>query len=403
MQSHDEPRPIPAYYCCYLLRSTVRHASLYIGSTPNPVRRLSQHNGEAKGGAKRTARDKLRPWEMALVVEGFMSRIGALQFEWAWQHPERTRHIELDEDDLPSSHSKFTVCRQTGKTVRRTTRRRSLTAHLEDLHFLLRSAYFSNWPLRVRFFRTDVYRIWKVWNERVETSLPPSKVILDGDCPKQGDGGKQWAAFASCRRTTHNLKHTWKNPRLFLKTQMIYTVQYVRGQATPIHSKWWFVQERLAEARVIYYFLETTEDAGMLVPTQGACPTCKKVIQWPLMMQELSFRNRAGKEVHMILRRKEKRERKEFANQSSTKEGKSKSKSKKPSVRMSSTEPTFDGQSEPAPETMSEDDPKLNDDWYEGVELESDTEFGNRKQSPSPNRLEIVIEDSEWEDAELVE
>lgn len=82
MEPQTELRPIPAYYCCYLLRSTVRHASLYIGSTPNPIRRLSQHNGDAKGGAKRTARDKLRPWEMALVVEGFMSRVGALQFEY---------------------------------------------------------------------------------------------------------------------------------------------------------------------------------------------------------------------------------------------------------------------------------------------------------------------------------
>lgn len=76
-----DPKPIPAYYCCYLLRSSVRSASLYIGSTPNPSRRLSQHNGHAKGGAKRTSGEKLRPWEMVILVEGFMSRVGALQFE----------------------------------------------------------------------------------------------------------------------------------------------------------------------------------------------------------------------------------------------------------------------------------------------------------------------------------
>ncbi len=74
-------KPIPALYTVYILRSTVRHASLYIGSTPNPPRRLSQHNGLVRGGAARTSRHSLRPWEMVTLVSGFPSMTAALKFE----------------------------------------------------------------------------------------------------------------------------------------------------------------------------------------------------------------------------------------------------------------------------------------------------------------------------------
>ncbi|KAJ5647251.1 Structure-specific endonuclease subunit slx1 [Penicillium lividum] len=399
MDVQAEPRPIPGYYCCYLLRSTVRHASLYVGSTPNPNRRLSQHNGDAKGGAKRTARDQLRPWEMVLVVEGFMNRIGALQFEWAWQHPDRTRHITPDNNDHPSQ-SKVIVNPKNGKTKPRPGRsRRSLTAHLEDLHTLLRSTYFSTWPLRVRFFRADVYRVWRAWNDRVDTPLSNDKVILDGDCSMQvGVSDNQRVGSIQNLSVDYTPLERYLEKSMFILDDSDELQCHIcKAPVKPTTQQIVMCPQTLCRGTnhllcLSTYFLNAGDDSDALVPIQGNCPTCKETVEWPLMMQELSLRNRAEKEARTILRRKERRERKELAKTSSS-QGSPK---KLTATRDTSVEPTS---------TLTENDPLLDDDWCDRVELESDTEFssGKRTRPSPPTRLEIVIEDSDWDDADLVE
>ena len=68
-------------YICYCLKS-VRGNKTYVGITNNWTRRLRQHCGELKGGARYTRGCK---WRGFFHVSGFTKR-QALQFEWAMKH-----------------------------------------------------------------------------------------------------------------------------------------------------------------------------------------------------------------------------------------------------------------------------------------------------------------------------
>ena len=92
MDNEGSPKP-PRFYACYLLASSspAHRDNTYVGFTNRPARRIRQHNGELTSGAFRTRR--WRPWEMVLFVCGFPSKIAALQFEWAWQNPRKSRLV----------------------------------------------------------------------------------------------------------------------------------------------------------------------------------------------------------------------------------------------------------------------------------------------------------------------
>ena len=77
-----------AAYVCYVLRGSSPSSSstqpTYVGITNNLARRLRQHNGAIKGGARRTRQHQ--PWALVATVVGFQNKQQALQFEWAVHH-----------------------------------------------------------------------------------------------------------------------------------------------------------------------------------------------------------------------------------------------------------------------------------------------------------------------------
>ena len=60
----------------------------YVGATIDVDRRLRQHNGEIKGGAKATT-SKEGKWRRVCYVSGFPDWSAALQFEWRWKQISR--------------------------------------------------------------------------------------------------------------------------------------------------------------------------------------------------------------------------------------------------------------------------------------------------------------------------
>ncbi|RXW15426.1 hypothetical protein EST38_g10431 [Candolleomyces aberdarensis] len=115
---------------------------IYIGSTPSPPRRIRQHNGELTQGARRT-RSK-RPWVMQMIVHGFPSRLAALRFEWAWQNPDRSRHLR-------GGDGKHLFPRNT----------KLMKKNIEIVQTMIRTPPFSFWPLHVKLFTEEATDIWQ--------------------------------------------------------------------------------------------------------------------------------------------------------------------------------------------------------------------------------------------------
>ena len=69
-------------WVCYVIENK---GYTYVGVSPDPDRRLRQHNGEICGGAKYTT-SKGSGWNHICLISGFQDKIQAMQLEWAIKH-----------------------------------------------------------------------------------------------------------------------------------------------------------------------------------------------------------------------------------------------------------------------------------------------------------------------------
>uniref|UniRef100_A0A7N0VB08 GIY-YIG domain-containing protein n=1 Tax=Kalanchoe fedtschenkoi TaxID=63787 RepID=A0A7N0VB08_KALFE len=96
----------------YLILSTNKPIRTYVGVTTNISRRLRQHNGELKGGAK--AARAGRPWICACLIDGFVDRSEACEFESRWKGLSKTLPRERKNhavDKQVNNDASFTLLR----------------------------------------------------------------------------------------------------------------------------------------------------------------------------------------------------------------------------------------------------------------------------------------------------
>ncbi|KAH0280754.1 hypothetical protein KCU71_g17061, partial [Aureobasidium melanogenum] len=407
-------RPIPAFYACYLLRSTVRHQNLYVGSTPHPVRRLRQHNGIAKGGAVRTSKNTLRPWEMTCLVTGFPSKIAALQFEWAWQNTHQTRHIAPDER-ITQANTKQRFSPRTGKVRKRAGRpRMSMHDKLANLHILLRAKSFERWPLQVKFFAEDVYKMWHRWT----VNMP--EVIRQGIEVEMDESVLQKAALEEdpsnpvgiykIDPTYQHMKTTLEKSRKLL---VIPNNSCVICCSSLDSTKEMALVCSNQECNSIFHvgclsthFLKGEYGArDAIVPTHGHCPSCESSLNWTDLVKDLSLRIRGEKEVTALF--KEPKRRKKNVRESAKRAViVDEDEAEEPDVLAEESDPEVDFddvllQSDYEHVDQMQATPSGGDEWKLVDELnEQDTLSAS---SSAVKMRKAVIEDSDWDEAEVID
>jgi structure-specific endonuclease subunit SLX1 len=240
-----------SFYACYMLLSLAPRAKdrVYVGSTPNPFRRIRQHNGEIVGGAKKTL--KWRPWEMVTLVHGFPNRTAALQFEWVWQHPEQSRHFKVNGQSI----------------FKGTKKEKMLHGKLRVLSYMLHTEPFSRWPLQIHFCSEQIHTLFQ------EHDAPPKHLrVTMGtlECLSVENAVAtvpEGHLCAICEEEIEkNLHDDW--------------LHCSQRKCTMISHLLCLSQE----------FLRQQSDHKHLVPIQGACPICKNDLKWGKLIESMKLR-----------------------------------------------------------------------------------------------------------------
>jgi len=329
---------------------------------------------------------------------------------WAWQNPHITLHIP------PESRIQHAISKKRSGHPKRP--QHTVSTLLSNLHLLLRVPSFSRWPLEVRFFSENVHKAWLKWTKAAAEPLRSSIPIITDFPPTPPVGSDiEGSPKSKKRKLLHGidaLNLDYKDKKSHVERSKDIVEFEREGECTLCHT-------HLEHDAGIYticpnpdcesvthmtclskHFLGGEEDT--LVPIKGKCPCCQTEIRWIDVVKELSLRMRGQKEVEKLLKVKRKRKGDIMASQAVVEDSEI-------------DEDEEDDEITDELERLQEFNHlgstlDMGDGWHTIDDSDSDTgsitstESQARKRMSHPTsraNLGTVIEDSDWDDAEVLD
>ncbi|KAJ7078857.1 hypothetical protein B0H15DRAFT_526893 [Mycena belliarum] len=277
---------VPSFYACYLLKSvqTPTSTATYIGSTPNPPKRIRQHNGELTQGAHKTR--LRRPWVMQMIVYGFPSKLAALQFEWAWQHAHMSRHLR-DAD---------------GRAMLK--RANTVSSNIRTVRLMVSAHPWCTWPLHVKLFTDAAVKGWRNADEKLPLPLPPGFTCateLEGVDGKSGQVGSGRQGPLSVDDALFTSAYLAKNTALLASNRRL-TCSVCQGDLSnystdPLNTTLCPATGCMAVSHLSClaedFLSSQAPDTGM-IPRGGRCSSCNTYVLWGDIVRGMYRRSAGG-------------------------------------------------------------------------------------------------------------
>lgn len=294
----------------------------------------------------------------------------------------------------------------------------SMHDKLANLHILLRAKSFERWPLHVRFFAEDVYKMWHRWTVNMpEVIRQGIEIEMDETVLQRAsleEDSSNLIGIYKIDPTYQHMKETLEKSRKLLLAPNN-SCLICRSSLEPAQDMTLICCNQDCDsvfhvACLSTHFLKGEHGAkDAIVPTSGHCPSCKVSLNWADLVKDLSLRVRGEKEVTALFK-EPKRRKKNAKDSAKSADAVDHDEAEEPDVLADESDLEIDLddvllQSDYEDADRIQATPSGEDDWKLVDELDGQNAPGGivSTSSSAVKTRKAVIEDSDWDEAEVIE